>query len=102
MSKQTLAEPNPERMALGAVPASIFRLVAGYGLRLAAVGVAIGLLAALGLTRVMTSMLVGVKATDPFTFGAMALLFFLIAAIASWRPAQRAAGLDPCVALREE
>ncbi len=90
------------RMALGAAPASIFRLVAGYGLRLAAVGIAIGLLAALGLTRVMTSMLVGVKATDPSTFGAMALLFFVIAAIASWRPAQRAAALDPCAALRED
>ncbi|SPE37418.1 hypothetical protein SBA6_70060 [Candidatus Sulfopaludibacter sp. SbA6] len=67
-----------------------------------AAGIAIGLLAALELTRVMTSMLVGVRATDPATFAAMAVLFFFIAAAASWLPARRAAGLDPTVALREE
>jgi putative ABC transport system permease protein len=61
-----------------------------------------GLLAALGLTRLMTSMLVGVKATDPSTFAAMTLLFFLVAAVASWAPAARAAGLDANAALREE
>jgi len=90
------------RMALGAAPAGIFRLVVGQGLRLGAAGIAIGLLAALELTRVMTSMLVGVRATDPATFAAMAVLFFFIAAAASWLPARRAAGLDPTVALREE
>ncbi|HYM11563.1 MAG TPA: ABC transporter permease [Bryobacterales bacterium] len=90
------------RIALGATPAGIFRLVVGHGLRLSAAGIAIGLVAALGLTRVISSMLVGVKATDPTTFAAMAVLFFLIAAIASWLPARRAAGLDPAAALREE
>ena len=90
------------RMALGAAPASIFKLVVGQGLRLTAVGLAIGMLAALGLTRLMASMLVGVKATDPSTFAAMTLLFFAIAAVASWVPAARAAGLDANVALREE
>jgi len=90
------------RMALGAAPVSIFGLVVGHGLRLSAAGIVLGLAAAFGLTRVMTSMLVGVKATDPATFGAVAVLFFLIAAMACWLPARRAAGLDPTAALREE
>lgn len=89
-------------MALGAAPASIFRLLVGQGLRLAAVGIAIGLLAALGLTRIMSTMLVGVKPTDPSTFAGITILFFLIAGIASWVPAFRAAGLDANSALREE
>ncbi|MEX2263117.1 MAG: ABC transporter permease [Bryobacteraceae bacterium] len=87
------------RMALGATPASIFNLVVGYGLRLSAAGIAAGLLAAFGLTRLITSMLVGVRATDPVTFAAMAVFFFVIAAVASWLPARRAAGLDPRAAL---
>lgn len=90
------------RMALGAAPGSIFNLVVGHGLRLSAAGVAVGLLAALVLTRVMTSMLVGVKANDPATYAMMAMVFFAIAALGSWLPARRAAGLDPTVALREE
>jgi len=90
------------RMALGADPASIFRLVVGHGLRLTAMGLAIGLLAALGLTRVITTMLIGVTATDPSTFAAMTVLFFLVAAVASAVPAARAAGLDANAALREE
>jgi predicted permease len=90
------------RMALGAAPASIFKLIVGHGLYLSAVGIAIGLFAALGLTRVMTTMLVGVKATDPSTFAVMTLLFFVVAAVASWVPAARAAGLDANAALREE
>jgi len=90
------------RMALGAAPGSIFNLVVGQGLRLSVAGIAAGLVAAFGLTRVMTSMLVGVEATDPVTFAAMAVLFLAIAALASWLPARRAAGLDPATALREE
>lgn len=90
------------RMALGAVPGRIFQLVVGQGLRLSAAGIVLGLAAAYWLTRVMTSMLVAVKATDPATFAAVAVIFFLIAAAASWIPARRAAGLDPTVALREE
>jgi putative ABC transport system permease protein len=90
------------RMALGASPAGIFRMVVGKGLRLAAVGLAMGLLASLGLTRLIAAMLVGVKATDPSTFAAMAVVFLLVAAVASWAPAARAAGLDANVALREE
>jgi ABC-type antimicrobial peptide transport system permease subunit len=88
-------------MALGAQPGNIFQLVVGQGLRLTAIGVVVGLFAAFALTREMVSMLVGVKATDPLTFVTMAVLFFLIAAISSWLPAQRAARLDPTAALRE-
>jgi len=90
------------RVALGAEPARILSLVVGHGLRLSASGIAIGFYAALGFTRVMASMLVGVKATDPATFGVMAVVFFLIAAFASWLPARRAAALDPTEALREQ
>jgi len=90
------------RMALGAAPAGIFRLVVGHGLRLSAAGIAIGLMGALVVTRAMSAMLVGVTAIDPSTFAAIAVLFFLIAGAASWIPAARAAGLDPAVALREE
>src|SRR5262245_28799267 len=81
---------------------SIFKLVVRHGLRLSMIGVAAGMIAALGLTRAMTSMLVGVKATDPLTFAGMAALFLIIAAVASGLPARRAAGLDPTIALREE
>src|SRR5262245_11625952 len=90
------------RMALGATPGSVFKLVVGHGLRLSAIGVAAGMVAAFGLTRAMSSMLVGVKATDPATFTAMAALFLIIAAVASGLPARRAARLDPNIALREE
>jgi putative ABC transport system permease protein len=90
------------RMALGAAPVSIFQLVVGQGLRLSAGGIVLGLAAAFALTRVMTSMLVGVKATDPPTFAAVAALFLAIAVLACWLPARRAAGLDPTQALREE
>src|SRR6266478_1313145 len=90
------------RMTLGAGPGQIFQLIVGQGLRLTAIGIAAGLIAAFALTRGMTTMLVGVKATDPATFATVAIVFFLIAATASWLPARRAAGLDPTAALREE
>jgi len=90
------------RMALGAAPRSVFGLVVGHGLRLSAAGIGLGLIAAFSLTRVMESMLVGVAPRDPVTFGAIAGLFFVIATVACWLPARRAAGMDPTVALREE
>ncbi len=90
------------RMALGAQPAWIFRLVVGQALRLTAAGICAGLVAAFALTRGMNTMLVGVKATDPATFATIAVLFFLIAVVASWLPAWRAASLDPTTALRDE
>jgi putative ABC transport system permease protein len=90
------------RMALGATPGNILRLMVGHGMRLSVAGVGFGLLAAFGLTRAMTTMLVEVKPTDPATFAGIAVVFILIAAIASWLPARRAAKLDPTTALRDE
>jgi putative ABC transport system permease protein len=90
------------RMALGAEQKRIFQLVVGQGFRLSAIGVGVGLVAAFGLTRLMHAMLVGVRPTDPITFGAIALLFLLIGVGSAWLPARRAAGLDPSRALREE
>ena len=90
------------RMALGAAPARILALVVGHGLRLGIAGLAIGLLMALVLTRLLTSMLVGIEATDPLTFSAVAMLFLLIIIAASWIPARRAAKLSAAAALREE
>jgi len=89
------------RMALGAAPSGIFRLVIGQALRVSAAGIAAGLVVALLLTRVMTTMLVGVETTDPLTYGAMVVTFLFVAAIASWLPARRAAALDPTRALQE-
>jgi predicted permease len=89
------------RMAMGADRGDIVQMVVAQGIRLSAVGIAIGLVASIVLGRVMTSMLVGVKATDPQTFVTMVVLFFAITALASWLPAQRAAGLDPKQALQE-
>jgi putative ABC transport system permease protein len=89
------------RMALGAGRGNIFKLVVGHGLRLTGIGIAAGLIAAFALTRGMATMLVGVKATDPATFATMAAVFFLLAALACWLPAWRAASLSPTVALRD-
>src|SRR5439155_25733085 len=89
------------RMAFGAPPSSIFRLVIGEGLALSAGGVAIGLVAAFLLTRGMARLLVGVTSSDPMTYAAMVLAFFVIAAVACWIPARRAANVAPNVALRE-
>ena len=90
------------RMAFGAQSGTIFRLVIGQGLRLSAVGIAIGLVLAFVTTRVMTSMLVEVKPTDPITFAMMILIFLAVAAMACWLPARRAAAMDPNGALRQE
>lgn len=90
------------RMTFGAAPSSIFGLVIGQGLRLSALGIAGGVVAALLLTRLMRSLLVGVQPTDPVTFVAIALVFLVVAAAACWVPARRAAALDPNVALRDE
>ncbi|HLJ48317.1 MAG TPA: ABC transporter permease [Bryobacteraceae bacterium] len=90
------------RMALGATPATIFKLVIGRGLALSSAGIVVGIVAAAVLTRAISSMLVGVKPTDPATFAAIAVLFLLIAALSSWVPAHRAAALDPITALRDE
>ena len=86
---------------MGATPWSIFRLVAGRGMLLSAAGLVAGMLASLVLTRAMTSLLVGVKPADPATFAAMAALFLVIAAVASWLPARRASALDAALAVKE-
>ena len=88
------------RMAVGASPAQILRLVIGHGLRLSAGGIALGLAGALIMTPVMTTMLIGVRPTDPATFLAMGVAFLVIAVVSSWLPARRAAALDPSTALR--
>lgn len=90
------------RMALGAAPARIFRLMVGKGLYLSLIGIGIGVIGAFALTRVLASMLLEVKPTDPVTFVAVAGLFLVIAFLASWLPALRAAALDPTTALRNE
>ncbi len=88
------------RMALGAGKSNVLALVIGQGLKLALSGLAIGIPAALALTRVIRALLYGVSPTDPLTFGAVALLLVVIALLASWLPARRAAQVDPMVALR--
>jgi predicted permease len=90
------------RMALGARPVDVLRLVLGSGMRLAALGVGVGVLAAGGATRFMASQLHGVSATDPLTFGGLALLVFGVALLATWLPARRATRVDPLVAMRSE
>jgi predicted permease len=90
------------RMALGAQPHHIMRLVLGEGLRIAAGGLAIGFLGALGLTRFLSSQLFGVSATDPVTFAAVAFVLSTVILAACYVPARRAMRLDPMVALRYE
>jgi len=90
------------RMVFGAPRRSIVNLVVGEGLRLSAAGMIVGLAGAFAVTRVMTSMLVGVNATDPITFISIAVLFSIVAMLASWVPARRASRLDPINAIREE
>jgi len=90
------------RMALGAERRSVFGMVLGEGARLAGLGIAIGLLAALAVTRLMASFLYGVQPTDPLTFLAVSLLMVGITLLACYLPARRATRVDPTVALRYE
>ncbi|MDB4874901.1 MAG: permease [Gemmatimonadetes bacterium] len=90
------------RMALGARPADVSRMISRQGLGLAAVGVGIGLLAALGLTRFMGRLLYNVSSTDPIALGGTCVLLLAVALVASWLPARRAAAVDPSVALRSD
>jgi ABC-type antimicrobial peptide transport system permease subunit len=90
------------RMALGAHAGQVVRMVVRQGLALWAIGIAIGLLAALALTRALASLLYGVSATDPLAFAAGAVALGLVAAVASWLPARQAARVDPMITLKAE
>jgi predicted permease len=90
------------RLALGAQRRDVLRLVVNHGMKMALGGVALGLVAALGLTRLLAKMLYGVSPTDPATFMVIALLLVAVALLASFVPAWRATKVDPLVALRCE
>ncbi|MBJ6765291.1 ABC transporter permease [Myxococcaceae bacterium JPH2] len=90
------------RMALGARPADVRRLVVGHGMRLALLGVAVGLVGAWASTRVLSSLLFGVSTTDPLVFGGLALVVTGVSLLATWIPALRATRVDPLVAMRAD
>jgi len=90
------------RMALGAQPGQVKAMVLKQGAALAGVGVVLGLALAFGVTRLMSSLLFGVSATDPTTYAAVALGLLVVALVASYLPAHRAANVDPMTALRVE
>jgi predicted permease len=90
------------RMALGASAPSVRGMVVRQGLALAGAGVLVGLVAALGLSRIMGAILFGVSATDPLTYGAVSVTLVGVATLASWIPARRASRVDPSTALRAE
>jgi putative ABC transport system permease protein len=90
------------RMALGASAGSVVKLIVSEGMLLAGSGIALGVLAAFGVTRIMASLLYGIGATDPVTFVSLALVLAAIAFLASYIPARRATKVDPVVALRAE
>jgi putative ABC transport system permease protein len=90
------------RMALGANAGDVVRMVSLQGLGLTAVGVAIGLVAAFGLTRLMASLLYGVSPADPVTYAGFAAFLVAVSLLAAWFPARRATRVDPVIVLREE
>jgi ABC-type antimicrobial peptide transport system permease subunit len=90
------------RMALGANRGDVVALVLRQGMKLAGIGIVVGIAGALGLTRVLTKLLYEVKPNDPLTFAGVSLVLLCVAVLASWLPARRAGKVDPMVALRTE
>jgi putative ABC transport system permease protein len=90
------------RMAVGAEPGDVLRLVLGRALRIVGLGVIVGLAGAVGVTRVLQRFLFGVTPTDPLAFTVVTLLLVAVGLIAAWLPARRATRIDPTTALRAE
>jgi len=90
------------RVALGADPSSMYKMIVGQAMRLAVVGIVLGVAGAYGLTRLMATMLFNVKPTDPIVFTSVAVLLGAVALLASYVPARRAVRVDPAVTLRYE
>jgi putative ABC transport system permease protein len=90
------------RLALGAQPADVIRLIVRQGMRPAFLGLVAGILVAIALTRFMTALLFQVSAIDPLIFGLVGAVLMLVAIIASFIPARRALRLDPAITLRSE
>jgi putative ABC transport system permease protein len=90
------------RLALGAQASDVLRLVIGRGMKLTLIGVTVGLVASLALTRLMKNLLIGVSPADPLTFIVIPLLLMLVALLACWIPARQATKVDPLVAIRNE
>ncbi|HUE81564.1 MAG TPA: FtsX-like permease family protein, partial [Pyrinomonadaceae bacterium] len=90
------------RMAIGAQPRDVFRMILGQGMLMALIGIVVGLIGAFGLTRLMETMLFGVEPTDPATFAVIAVLLGTVALIACYVPGRRATKVDPVISLRYE